>query len=157
MKEIIAHVSGGFKEIERKLAGMEARKQFSGKERAAFYETHGRGSLRLVADSAGGGGAIELARHNGENGCFDLVSSRVVDVVSTKRIFGRIFSLVKELNLEMSEYLVGRMQVRLVHIDTKGNFVVVRGEAEPEALHEIIRSLGIESEKILEKGLAGHE
>lgn len=154
MKEIIAHVSGGFREIERKLSGMEARKQFSGKERTAFYETQGRGSLRLVADSSGGGGTVELAGYNEENGCFDLISTRVVDFVSSKRIFSRLFSLVKEMDLEMSEYLVGRLQVRLVHIDMKGNFVAVRGEAEAEQLHEIIYSLGIESEKIMEKDFA---
>ncbi len=155
MKEIIAHVGGGFKEIERKLAGMESRKQFSGKERTAFYDSQGRGSLRLVADPAGGGGTVELARYNEENGCFDLISTRVVDFVSAKRIFGRIFSLLKEMDLEMNEHLVGRLQVRLIHIDMLGNFVAVRGEADAEELHEIIYSLGIESEKIMETDFAG--
>ena len=118
------------------------------------YPEYMQKSLRLVADSAGGGGTVELARYNGENGCFDLVSSRVVDVVSAKRIFSRLFGLVKEMDLELSEYLVGGFQVRLVHINVLGNFVVVRGEAQAEVLHEIIYSLGIESEKIMERDFA---
>lgn len=153
MKEIIARVSGGFAEIEQKLRKMEARKEFEGKERAAYYESQGRGSLRVITYRDGRMGEIQLAAYNGENGCFDVISTRVEDAGNAKRVISRLFGLVREFTLEKRSYFFEKKEIELVHIDQKGNFVVVKGEAGPEELHGMIYSLGIESEKIMEKDL----
>ena len=99
------------------------------------------------------GARMGLAAYNEENGCFDIVSSEVGDVMGTRRIFNKLFSSVGQVVLEKKVYKLGGLEVWLAHIDQLGNFVLIYGEKELE-LHELASKLGFEPDKSLKESFA---
>ncbi len=142
---------GGFAEVEQKLRKIEAQKVGEGKERANYFDTEGRGGLKIVQEEQGA--KMRLAAYNKENGCFDIVSSELGDVVGARRIFNKLFSSVGQVVLEKKVYKLGEMEVWMAHIDQLGNFVLIRGESE-EKLHELAANLGFEPDKIVKESFA---
>lgn len=147
MKELTARC-GGFAGIEQKLKKMEAHKTGEGKESAAYFDTEGRGGLKIVQE--GKGGRIVLGAYNEETGCFDIVSTAVGDLNGARRIFTRLFSSIGQVTMEKKMYMAGREEIWLVHMDRLGNFVSITGENE-ERLHEILEGLGIEPEHVVKE------
>ena len=150
MKELKVRC-GGFAEVEQKLRKLEAQKAGEGKERANYFDTEGRGGLKIVQEEKGA--SMGLAAYNEENGCFDIVSSEVGDASGTRRIFNKLFSSVGQVVLEKKVYKLGGIGVWLVHIDQLGNFVLIQGESEEE-LHELASKLGFEPDKIVKENFA---
>jgi len=150
MKELKVRC-GGFAEVEQKLRKMEAQKVGEGKETANYFDTEGRGGLKIVQEEQGA--RMGLAAYNEENGCFDIVSSEVGDAMGTRRIFNKLFSSVGQVVLEKKVYKLGTIEVWLAHIDQLGNFVLIRGESEEE-LHELASKLGFEPDKIVKESFA---
>ncbi len=150
MKELKVRC-GGFAEVEQRLRKMEAQKVGEGKERAAYFDTEGRGGLKIVQEEDGA--RMGLAAYNKENGCFDIVSSDVRDVDGARRIFNKLFSSVGQVVLEKKVYKLGNVEVWLAHIDQLGNFVLIMGESE-ETLHELAGNLGFEPDKIVKENFA---
>jgi len=150
MKELKVRC-GGFAEVEQKLRGMEAQKVGEGKERAAYFDTEGRGGLKIVQEEQGA--RMGLAAYDEENGCFDIISSELGDADGARRIFNKLFSSVGQVVLEKKIYKLGNIEVWLAHIDQLGNFVLIRGENE-ELLHELAGSLGFEPDKIVKENFA---
>ena len=150
MKELKVRC-GGFAEVEQKLRGMKAQKVGEGKERAAYFDTEGRGGLKIVQEEQGA--RMGLAAYNEENGCFDIISSDVGDPDGARRIFNKLFSSVGQVVLEKKVYKLGNIEVWLAHIDQLGNFVLIHGEKEEE-LHELAGSLGFEPDKIVKENFA---
>ena len=147
MKELKARCRG-FAEIEQKLRKMEARKVFEGKESATYFETEGRGALKIVeAEKEGGFG---LAAYNGETGCFDIIYTPILEPNGVRRIFNKLFGSIAKIELEKKVFLLGPFEVWLVHIDRLGNFVIIRGENE-EKMHEMLERLGLDSENVVDK------
>ncbi|MCP4646881.1 MAG: hypothetical protein GY852_03990 [bacterium] len=142
---------GGFAEVEQKLRKMEAQKVGEGKERAAYFDTEGRGGLKIVQEEKEA--RMGLAAYDEENGCFDIVSSGVGDAGGTRRIFNKLFSNVGQVVLEKKVYKLGDLEVWLAHIDQLGNFVLIQGESE-ERLHELAGKLGFEPDKIVKENFA---
>ncbi len=149
MKELKARC-GGFAAIEQKLKKMDAHKASEGKESATYFDTEGRGALKIVQEEKGA--RMGLAAYNEETGCFDIVSTPIGDVNGARRIFMRLFSSVARMDLEKKVYGLGEFVVLLVHINQLGNFVLIRsGSASEEKLHGLLGELGIEPDKVVEK------
>lgn len=147
MKELTARC-GGFAEVEQKLRKMEAQKVGEGKESAAYFDTEGRGGLKIVQEEKGG--RVAFGAYDEETGCFDIVSTPVGDLGAARRIFTKLFSSIGQVQLEKKAYLLEGMEVLLVHIDRLGNFVIIMGENE-EKMHELLGVLGIEPENIIKE------
>ena len=147
MKELAARC-GGFAGIEQKLRKMEAQKVGEGKESAAYFDTEGRGGLKIVQEERGG--RVVFGAYNEETGCSDIVSTPVGDLNGARRIFTRLFSSVGQVVMEKKMYTLGRKEIWLVHMDRLGNFILIFGENE-EKLHEILGELGIEPENIIKE------
>jgi adenylate cyclase class IV len=147
MKELTARC-GGFAGIEQKLREMDARKLGEVKETANYFDTEGRGGLKLVQE--GKGGSIVFGAYDEETGCFDIVATPVGDVNGARRIFTKLFSSTAQASMEKKVYSVGREGVWLAHLDRLGNFVIIAGEDE-ERLHAILGELGIEPDKIVKE------
>ena len=122
-----------------------------GKERASYFDTEGRGGLKIVQEEKEA--RMGLAAYNEETGCFDIVSSGVGDVSGARRIFNKLFSSVGQVVMEKKVYKMGEVEVWLAHIDQLGNFVLIRGESE-EKLHELLGNLGFEPDKIVKENFA---
>ena len=142
---------GGFAEVEQKLRKMNAQKVGEGKERSAYFDTEGRGGLKIVQEEQGA--RMRLAAYNEENGCFDIISSELGDADGARRIFNKLFSSVGQVVLEKKVYKLGNVEVWLAHIDQLGNFVLIMGENE-ENLHELLGNLGFEPDKIVKENFA---
>jgi adenylate cyclase class IV len=147
MKELTARC-GGFAEIEQRLRKMEAQKVGEGKEIANYFDTEGRGGLKIVQEEKGG--RMVFGSYDEETGCFDIVSTPVGDLNGVRRIFTKLFSSTAQVSMESKAYQVGRVEVFLAHMDRLGNFVIIMGE-DAENLHEILGKLGIEPDKIVKE------
>lgn len=140
--------------MEQKLRKLEAKKAGAGKERATYYDTEGRGGLKVVQEE-GNVGRIGLAAYNKETGCFDIASTGVADVNGARRIFNKMFSSLTQISFENKVYQLEGMEVVLVHCDQLGNFVLVRADdGEPEKMHGLMGKLGIEPDKIVEENFS---
>jgi len=109
MKELTARC-GGFAEIEQKLRSMEANKVGEGKETANYFNTEGRGGLKLVQE--GLGGKLVYGSYNEEVGCFDIVSTPIGDLSGARRIFSKLFSSVAQVQLEKKSSMSFRLKLR---------------------------------------------
>ena len=149
MKELKARC-GGFAAIEQKLKKMDAHKVSEGKEIVAYFDTEGRGGLKIVQEEKGA--RMGLAAYNEETGCFDIVSTPIGDVNRARKIFMRLFSSIARMDLEKKVYGLGEFEVWLVHINQLGNFILIKsGEASEEKMHVLLGELGIGPDKVVEK------
>jgi len=149
MKELKARCTG-FAAVEQKLRKMEANLVGEDKETANYFETEGRGALRITQGEKGS--SLGLAAYNQETGCFDIISSEVRDANSARRLFSKLFSSIAQVKLEKKVYRVGEFEVWLVHIDQLGNFVLIRSESATETkFHDLLGKLGIEPDRVVEK------
>ena len=149
MKELKARCVG-FAAVEQKLRQMDAPKATEVKERATYFDTEGRGALKIVQDESGG--SMTLAVYNEEDGCFDIVSSPIGNVEGMRRVLTKLFRRTEQISMDKKVYPLGEVEVWLVHIDRLGNFVLIRSENEgPEKLHEILNKLGLEPEEIVKE------
>lgn len=137
--------------MEQKLRNLEGNKVGEFRETATYFDTEGRGALKIV--QAEKGARMALAAYNEENGCFDVAVTQVAEAMGARRIFNKLFSSLGQLVMEKKVYRLGAEEVWLVHIDQLGNFVLIRGESE-EKLHDILGSLGFEPDKIVKESFA---
>ncbi len=147
MKELKARC-GGFAAMEQKLRNMGAQKIGELKETATYFDTEGRGALKIVQGEKGA--RMVLAAYNEENGCFDVAVTAVGEAMGARRIFNKLFSSVGQIVMDKKVYRLGSEEAWLVHIGQLGNFVILRGKNE-ERLHELGEELEIGFDNILEE------
>ena len=97
MKELKARCTG-FATVEQKLRKMEANLVGETNEIANYFETEGRGALRITQGEKGS--SIGLAAYNAETGCFDIISTPIAEVTSARRLFSKLFSNIAQIKFE---------------------------------------------------------
>ncbi|MBD3389795.1 hypothetical protein GF415_02455 [Candidatus Micrarchaeota archaeon] len=147
MKELKVRC-GGFAGIEQKIRNLDGSKVGEFKETAIYFDTEGRGALKIVQGEKGA--RMVLVAYNEENGCFDIALTPVGEAMGARRIFNKLFSSLGQVVMEKKVYVLGREEIWLVHINQLGNFMLIRGE-DAERIHELGERLECEFDKIVKE------